>query len=278
MSFEPAHPLIDIGVNLTHRQFAKDRSLVIERARAAGVVQQVVTGTSVAASRAAVLLARSYAGELWATAGIHPHHASEHDATSSDSLRALCAERGPGGEALVVAVGECGLDYDRDFSPRRAQAQCFAAQLALAVELEKPVFLHERAAHPDFLAILAEYRPQLLGAVVHCFTGTVAELERYLELDCHIGITGYLLDDRRAADLRRAVARVPLERLMLETDAPFLLPPSAKKSHGRRNEPALLALVLEGVARITGHEPSVIARATTENARQFFGLPRQPIT
>lgn len=274
MNLEPTFALIDIGVNLTHRQFAEDRALVIERARAAGVVQQVVTGTSVAASRAALLLARDHVGELWATAGIHPHNASAYDASALASLRALLAERGPQNEALVVAVGECGLDYDRDFSPRDAQRRCFAAQLALAVELGKPVFLHERAAHADFLAILREHRSHLKGAVVHCFTGTPAELESYLELGCHVGVTGYLLDDRRAGELRRAVARVPLERLMLETDAPFLLPPAARKSHGRRNEPALLPLVLEGVARVTGHDRQAIARTTTENARRFFGLAR----
>lgn len=274
MSHEPICPLIDIGVNLTHRQFAQDRPRVIERARAAGVVQQVVTGTSLAASQASVLLAREYVGELWATAGIHPHNASEYDERSLPRLRALLAERGPSDEGLVVAVGECGLDYDRDFSPRAAQRRCFVAQLALAVETGKPVFLHERAAHADFRAILAEHAGDLVGAVVHCFTGTLAELESYLELGCTIGITGYLLDDRRAGELREAVRRLPLERLMLETDAPFLLPPSAKKSHGRRNEPALLPLVLEGVARVTGHDREAVARATTENARQFFGLRR----
>lgn len=274
MSLEPMHPLIDIGVNLTHRQFAKDRTSVIERARAAGVVQQVVTGTSVVASNAAVLLARDHAGELWATAGIHPHNASEYDERALASLRALLAERGPAHERLVVAVGECGLDYDRDFSPREAQRRCFAAQLALAAECQKPVFLHERAAHADFRSILAEHRSSLVGAVVHCFTGTPVELESYLELGCHVGITGYLLDDRRAGELVQAVRRLPLERLMLETDAPFLLPPSAKKSHGRRNEPALLPMVLDGVARVTGHDRGAVARATTENAQQFFGLRR----
>jgi len=272
MSFASEEPLIDIGVNLTHRQFAKDRSQVIERARAAGVVAQVVTGTSLATSRAAALLARDHVGELWATAGIHPHNASEFDAASLATLRTLLAERGLAGEHLVVAVGECGLDYDRDFSPREAQRRCFAAQLGLAAELQKPVFLHERAAHADFLAILGEHRQSLRGAVVHCFTGSPAELDGYLGLDCHIGVTGWLLDERRAGDLRRALPRVPLERLLIETDAPFLLPPQAKKSHGRRNEPALLPLVLDGVAHVMGRGRQEVARATTGNARRFFGL------
>ena len=266
------HPLIDIGVNLTHRQFARDRSQVIERARAAGVEQQIVTGTSVRGSQAAVALARTLPGELTATAGIHPHNASEFDAPSLSAIRALSRSRDRRDKAVVVAVGECGLDYDRDFSPRPVQRRCFAAQLELAAELHLPVFLHERAAHDDFLAILREHRSALCRAVVHCFTGELRELEGYLDLDCHIGVTGWLLDDRRAASLREAVPRIPLHRLMLETDAPFLLPRSAPRSLGRRNEPALLPLVLEGVAALLGADAAAVAVATTSNACAFFDL------
>ncbi len=265
-------PLIDIGINLTHRQFAPDRQQVLDRAKRAGVVHLVVTGTSLAASRAAVSLARSLPDRLTATAGIHPHNASQFDASSISALRDLGVERGRDGRSIVVAMGECGLDYDRDFSPRDAQRRCFAAQLALAADLGKPVFLHERAAHADFLDILREHRSALPGAVVHCFTGRVEEVLRYLELDCHIGITGFILDQRRAGPLRDAARHIPLGRLLLETDAPFLIPPEATKTHGRRNEPALLPLVLEGVASITGQDATQVARETTENARRFFRL------
>jgi TatD DNase family protein len=266
---EPCEPLIDIGVNLTHRQFAADLPQVIERARRAGVVHQVVTGTSIAGSRAAVHLARAHPGELSATVGIHPHGAARFDESSGSVLRDLASEKDPQGRALVVAIGECGLDYDRDFSPRAAQRRCFEAQLTLARELGQPVFLHERAAHADFLAMLREHRRGLPGAVVHCFTGGEDELMRYLELDCQIGITGFIADERRAGPLCRAAPQIPLGRLMIETDAPFLLP---RGEHGRRNEPGLLPLVLDAVARATGRERLGVARATTENARRFFRL------
>ncbi|MBK7580332.1 MAG: TatD family hydrolase [Myxococcales bacterium] len=269
MSTTHVSPLIDIGVNLGHRSFARDRSAVLARARAAGVVQQVVTGTSTEGSRSAVGLAREHPGLLFATAGIHPHSASELNASSIATLRELREREA----SPVVAIGECGLDYDRDFSPRPVQRRCFAAQLALAAELALPVFLHEREAHEDFAAILREHRASLTGAVLHCFTGGRAQLGAYLELGCHIGITGWIADERRGAALRETVPAIPAGRLMLETDAPFLLPRSAPKSVGRRNEPAFLPLVLAAVAAVTGRDARELALDTTRTAQRFFGLP-----
>lgn len=263
--------LVEIGVNLTHRQFARDRDAVLARARAAGVVHQILTGTSVPGSRAAVDLARAHA-DLSATAGVHPHDARSFDRDAAAALRELSAVRDGVGRRVVVAIGECGLDYDRDFSPRDAQRRAFAAQLELAAELGLPVFLHERAAHSDFVSILREHRPALAGAVVHCFTGDETELERHLELDCHIGITGWISDERRGDALRRAAPRIPPERLMLETDAPFLLPRGAPRSAGRRNEPAFLPVVLAAVARVTGRSEGAVAEASTATARGFFRL------
>ncbi len=257
--------LIDIGVNLTHRSFAGDLEAVIERARAAGVFRQILTGTSVEGIEAALALAGRFAGELFATAGVHPHHARDWDEDAARRIAALARD------PRVVALGECGLDYDRDFSPRPAQRRAFEAQLELAVEHELPVFLHERSAHGDFTAILAEYRKRLRGAVVHCFTGGVAELRRYLELDCHIGVTGWVCDERRGDELRAAVPEIPADRLMLETDAPFLLPRTIRpRPRSRRNEPALLPWVLEEVAKLRGEPPARIAAQTTHNAQRFF--------
>src|SRR6185503_6476185 len=257
--------LIDIGINLSHRQFGSDRDAVIERARATGVRRMLVTGTSVPSTRAAIELARGKPGVLFATAGIHPHDASS---ASAEALRELAAlARSP----EVRAVGECGLDFDRDFSPRPAQEAAFEAQLELAAELKKALFLHERAAHERFLAILTRHRPRLGAAVVHCFTGGERELEAYLALDLHIGITGWICDDRRGAGLRPLVARIPAERLMIETDAPFLLPPAAKV-RSRRNEPAFLVHVLEAVARAAGRPLDQVAAETTRTAERFFGL------
>ena len=259
------HDLVDIGINLSHRQFGSDREAVIARARAAGVRRMLVTGTSVASTRAAIALARETPGILFATAGIHPHDASAATPAALGELAALA--RSP----EVRAVGECGLDFDRDFSPRPAQEAAFEAQLDLAAELRKPLFLHERAAHDRFLAILSRVRPRLGPAVVHCFTGVGRELDAYLALDLHVGITGWICDDRRGAALRPLIARIPADRLMIETDAPFLLPPAAKAS-GRRNEPAFLVHVLEAVARAAGRPVGQVAAETTRTAERFFGL------
>lgn len=261
--------LIDIGVNLTSRRFDADRGAVIARAQAAGVVHQVLTGTSLSASRAALALARAHPGVLTATAGVHPHDARSFDAETLAALRALTEA------PEVVAVGECGLDFNRDFSPRPDQERAFAEQLALACEVGLPVFLHERDAHDRFLAILAEHRDGLVGGVVHCFTGSAAALTAYLDLGMHIGITGWVCDERRGRELRGLVARIPPDRLMIETDAPFLTPrvtPSGVKLP-RRNEPAFLPHVAEAIAGCTGRSLSAVAAQTTATARAFFSLP-----
>jgi TatD DNase family protein len=257
--------LVDIGANLTGKAFRGDVDDVIARARAAGVTRIVVTGTSVAGSYDARELAQRHAGTLWSTAGIHPHNARELDAPRLAELRHLAAQPG------VVAVGECGLDYNRNFSPPAAQRACFEAQLELAATLGKPVFLHQRDAHDDFVAILKNALPRLRAAVVHCFTGGAAELDAYLALDLHVGITGWICDERRGRHLASLVARIAADRLMLETDAPYLLPRTLKVA-SRRNEPAYLPHVLAEVARCRGEEPAHVAAITTATARAFFGL------
>jgi TatD DNase family protein len=257
--------LVDIGANLTNKAFRHDFAEVLARARAAGVGPIVVTGTSVEGSAGAADLAAAHA--LFATAGIHPHHAKDARPESMDELRALL--RRP----EVVAVGECGLDFNRNFSPAAEQRLCFEAQLRLAAELDKPVFLHERDASADFLAILREHRPSLRGGVVHCFTGTGVDLEAYLGLDLHIGITGWICDERRGLHLRELVGTIPRDRLMIETDAPYLLPRTlAPPPRDRRNEPAFLPAVLTTLAAALGRPAAAVASETTATARAFFGI------
>jgi TatD DNase family protein len=261
--------LIDIGANLTHDSFDADRDAVLARAASAGVGRIVVTGTSVTSSVQAAALCDARPGVLFATAGVHPHHATDFDAHTTTALRALLAA------PAFVAVGECGLDFFRDYSPRDAQRRAFAAQLELAAELGKPVFLHQREAHDEFLALLAPARKQLAGGVAHCFTGGPAELAAYLELDLHIGVTGWVCDERRGADLRAAVPSIPLDRIVLETDAPYLLPRDlAPKPKSRRNEPQNLPHVLERVAALMNQPVDVVARASTVNAERLFGLKK----
>ncbi|HEY3851990.1 MAG TPA: TatD family hydrolase [Steroidobacteraceae bacterium] len=262
-----SHELIDIGSNLTHSSFAADLEAVMDRAAAAGVRRQVVTGADLASSRAAAALAAAHPGALWCTAGVHPHHATELEPGRREELEEMLSL------PRVVAVGECGLDYFRDFSPRAAQRQAFVAQLEIAAAAAKPVFLHQRDAHEDFTAILAEFLPALAGGVAHCFTGGPRELEAYLALGLSIGVTGWVCDERRGADLREAVPRIPAERLMIETDAPYLLPRDLEpRPKSRRNEPAFLPHIARAVAALRGESPDALAAATVRNAVRFFGL------
>jgi TatD DNase family protein len=260
--------LIDIGVNLAHDTFAKDREAVLARAAAAGVVQMIVTGSSAASTRAALALARIHPRRLFATAGVHPHYASEW----STVLAAEFSELARSSE--LVAIGECGLDYYRNLSAPQAQREAFHGQLEIAAASGKPVFLHQRDAHADFLAILREHRARLCGAVAHCFTGTASELECYLELQLFIGITGWICDERRGAHLLPLMRKIPRAVLMLETDAPYLMPRDLNpKPVSRRNEPAYLAHIARTVARARGESFEQLAQATTDNARRFFHLP-----
>jgi len=260
--------LIDIGVNLTHKSFNPDRDQVIEAALAAGLAAMVITGTSEHGSREAQKLAATRPGVLHATAGVHPHHAQDFTNKTLDSLRQLAAL------PEVVALGECGLDFNRNFSPRDDQERCFEAQLELAAELGKPLFLHQRDAHPKFIELLSRHRADLSKVVVHCFTGTGEEMDACLDLGCFIGITGWICDERRGLHLRELVQRIPADKLMLETDGPFLLPrtirPKPKKS---RNEPKYLTHVLQTVAECLDQTEDQVAATTTRNARNFFALP-----
>jgi TatD DNase family protein len=263
--------LIDIGSNLTHESFTADRNRVIERAIQAGVTRQIVTGADLASSRAAAALAAADPAHLYSTAGVHPHHAASFDPAGREEWLALL------GSAQVVAVGECGLDYFRNLAAPTAQRSTFVAQLEIAVAVAKPVFLHQRDSHADFLAILKEFRGSLTGAVAHCFTGNTHELGDYLDLGLSIGITGWVCDERRGAALRDAVQHIPADRLMLETDAPYLLPRDLKPvPKTRRNEPCHLEHIARKVAEIRRQSFEDLASATTRNAERFFGLPESP--
>ena len=263
--------LIDIGANLGHESFDRDREQVLTRAREAGVVQIVVTGASETESATALDVARTAPGVLFSTAGVHPHHAKEWRSGTAAALECL------GAEPEVVAIGETGLDFNRDFSPRPDQERAFEAHLELAAGLGMPVFLHERDAHERFLAIVSRWRDRLPRAVIHCFTGDGAALDAYLDLDLHVGVTGWICDERRGLHLREIVGRIPRDRLMIETDAPYLLPRDlVPKPKTRRNEPMHLPHILRAVASAVGCEPDALARSTTETARRFFGLPEPP--
>lgn len=263
--------LIDIGANLTHDAFDEDLDRVVARAFERDVRQFVVTGATAHGSRKALDLARAHPGVMFATAGVHPHHARDYHDATHDLIRELA------GHDEVVSLGECGLDFFRGFSPRDAQEAVFERQLELAATLGMPVFLHQRDAHERFMAILRSCRHRLPRAVVHCFTGTREELHDYLDLDCHVGITGWICDERRGRHIQEFLGDIPPGRLMLETDAPYLLPRDLDpKPKTRRNEPMHLRHIAGVVARARGETPERVAEATTATARAFFDLPAIP--
>ena len=268
--------LIDIGINLMNPSYDRDREDVIKAAAAAGVSPLVVTGSGERSSLNAALFARQYnerhPGALYTTAGVHPHEAKNCGSGTIDFLRDLVRDSAENG-ACVRAIGECGLDYNRDFSPRDVQSRWLVKQADLAAELSLPLFLHERDAFADLSVILPEYIKEVPAVIIHCFTGTGDELEYYLSLGCYIGITGWICDERRGMHLRELVKAIPPDRLMLETDGPFLLPRDLpEKVRNKRNEPRFLPHIAETAARCLGKKTKQLAKETVVNSRKFFGI------
>ena len=260
--------MIDVGANLLNEQFRNDLSEVLERAWAAGLSHIVVTATTLEdAQRALDLCARHQ--RLSCTAGVHPHTAKDVGEGWRARLRQLAEH------PAVRAIGETGLDFNRNFSPPPVQRAVFEEQVALAAELDMPLFVHDRDTDGAVFEALSHYRGSPDQVLIHCFTGSAADLERYLEAGYAIGITGWLCDPSRGARLRRLAPRIPLDRLVIETDAPFLFPQGAAPPSGRRrrNEPCLLPFIAERLADLHGVPVDEVTRHTSANARRLFKLP-----
>ena len=259
--------LVDIGANIAHNSFDEDRSDMMQRAAAAGVDRIIVTGSSDDSNIRAAEIAEQSPGVLYSTAGVHPHHAADYNDASDELIRSLIEKD------VVVAVGECGLDYCRNFSPREAQLEAFRRQLEIAKESGLPVFLHQRDAHDDFVEILEPALPDLSRAVAHCFTGEGESLREYIAMGLYIGITGWICDERRGKHLHDIVSIIPDDRLLIETDAPYLLPRTVQpKPKSRRNEPMYLPEVVSVIAEARGQSEDHIADISTANAERFFAL------
>jgi TatD DNase family protein len=263
--------LVDTHAHLDFSKFDQDREAVIQRARQAGVGAIITIGVDVPSSHQAVALASEY-DEVYATVGTHPHDAKKLDGEALATLRAL------GRRAKVVGVGEIGLDFYRDLSPRDVQRRAFKAQLAWAARLEKPVIIHDRDAHGEIIDILAEWATGLRGSplegrlgVLHTFSGDLAMAERAIELGFYLSISGPVTY-RNAGRLVDVVRALPLDRLLVETDCPFLAP---HPHRGERNEPAYVRLVADKIAAVKGRSLEQVARATTANARRLFGIEVQ---
>ncbi len=257
--------MIDIGANLTHDSFNKDRQEVITAAQKAGVSHMIVTGSSMACSKKAFELSQEFPTCLSSTVGIHPHHATEYTADTEELIKHMIQH------PQVVAIGETGLDYFRNFSPQAAQIFSFEQHIKLAIDSKAPMFLHQREAHKDFYPIVREHRDKLSKLVVHCFTDSKQALFDYLDLDCHIGITGWICDERRGLHLRELVKHIPSNRLMLETDAPYLLPRDLKLKT-RRNEPKYLPHIMQVVAKLRTTPLPEFKAMINKTSSNFFGL------
>ena len=262
--------MIDIGANLAQKCYADDLKEVIDRTSAAGVDHMIVTGTDVDSSAAAAALTERFPGQLFATAGVHPHHADDFSDETLGVLETLLQQ------PSVLAVGETGLDFNRNFSTPENQIAAFEAQLSLAMKVDKPLFLHERDAFDEQIAALRRISGALPPRVIHCFTGPVEKLYRYLDEGCHIGVTGWICDEKRGAALRESIVKVPHDRLMIESDAPYLTPhkkevlPQLTIKH--RNEPWTMIYVARAVAAATGETVDAVIERTTRVTKTFFGM------
>ena len=265
--------LIDIGANLTHESFKNDLDATLTNAKHAGVIHIIITGTDLASSREASNLTKLNPSYLSSTVGFHPHAAD--NVKESDFMKAIQLIE----LKNVVAIGETGLDYNRNYSSRKAQLKIFEQQLELATQIKLPLFLHQRDAHLDFYPLLTKYRHRIVGGVVHCFTASKEILDSYLDLDLHIGITGWICDERRGQDLQKIVHNIPENRLLIETDSPYLLPRTIRpKPKSRRNEPKFLTEVAKSVSEHSAQTPEEIAKITTQNAIALFNLPIRDLT
>jgi len=261
--------LIDIGLNLTHKSYDNERKQVMEEAGEVGVTKAIITGADIHSSIKAAEYATKYPGKLYATCGVHPHDAKTCDDNTIPTLRQLAKK------SNVVAIGECGLDYNRNYSPQNIQKKWFKAQLQLAKELNMPVFLHDRESYDDFAKILRKYPTVAKKSVVHCFTGNKYEVQDYIDLGCYIGVTGWICDERRGDNLREAVKYIPPERLMIETDGPFLIPRDLKpKPKKNRNEPKYLPHILDRIAKEMGLNSQELGEQVTKNTINFFNLKK----
>ena len=249
-----------------HKSFRKDRQEIIDDAKKVGVKQFIITGTNVHSSQIAAEYASKFPETLYSTSGVHPHDAKTCNGHTINELEKIAKNKS------VIAIGECGLDYNRNFSPQDLQRKWFEAQVELAERLDMPLFLHEREAHEDLYGILKKY-DVCEKSVVHCFTGTKNEAQNYIDLGCYIGVTGWICAMKRGRDLQEAVSVIPPEKLMIETDAPFLIPKNfEKKPKKNRNEPRYLPHILETIAMCMGLDAEDLAIQVTKNTKEFFKI------
>ena len=259
-------PFIDIGVNLTHDQLLDNIDKVINDMIDANVNKAIITSSCIDETYKALQIIDKYPSIFYTTAGFHPHNAKEFRESNVSTIKELLNNK------YVVAIGECGLDFYREYSTKYEQVNCFEHHLSLASETKKPLFLHERDAFNDFYNILKNHCDNLQNFVVHCFTGNKSDLKKYLDLGAYIGLTGWLTDSNRGSHLKDIIKLIPHDRIMIETDAPYLIPHNINFKHDGTNQPAYLPYVAEAVALSMGLEINYLSTITVENTKRFFNL------
>ena len=263
---KPRPSFIDIGVNLTHNQLFDNLETVIRNMINANVTKGIITSSCIDETHKALDIIDKYPDTFYTTVGFHPHNAKEFKESSISIIKKLLNNK------YVVAIGECGLDFYREYSTKYEQVNCFEHHLSLASETKKPLFLHERDAFNDFYNMLKNHCDNLQNFVVHCFTGNKSNLKKYLDLGAYIGLTGWLTDSNRGSHLKDIIKLIPHDRIMIETDAPYLIPHNINFKHDGTNQPAYLPYVAEAVALSMGLEINYLSTITVENTKRFFNL------
>ncbi|BFM48271.1 TatD family hydrolase [Marinomonas sp. THO17] len=256
--------MIDIGVNLNHSLFLKDLENTIDEAALEGVNGMICIASDLEESHLLGQYSQSYQN-LWQTIGCHPHQAKTWQSSSKQTLTDLIERLNP------VAIGETGLDFNRNYSTPTQQRFVFEQQIELAEQYSLPLYLHERDAHQEMIQYLRQCPEVAKHSVIHCFTGSIKELDNYLALGLHIGITGWVCDERRGADLQAAVPHIPLDKLLLETDAPYLLPRTIRP-RPKKNHPKYLAYVAKQVAELRNMDLDAVIKASVDNTQRVFNL------
>jgi len=261
------HEIADIACNFTSDRFDNDLGEVIDRAVANDITKFGLICSRLSDLDKLLEIYNQYSKEMFFTIGVHPHHANEINEKYLEKLKEVIKINNP------HAVGETGLDFFRNLSTYEEQVFAFEEQIEIAIEVNKPLFLHQRDSHDDFIKILRKYSSDINKAVVHCFTGTQKQLDDYLELNCYIGVTGWICDEKRNIELRKTIKNIPLSRLMIETDSPYLIPKNLPdKPKNNRNEPKYLNHILNEVAGLMDIDINLLKKETFKNSKGFFNF------
>ena len=259
------HEIADIACNFTSDRFEKDLDEVIERAIANNITKFGLICSRLSDIDKLLEIFNRYSKDMYFTIGVHPHHANEINEKYLKKLKESISNNNP------HAIGETGLDFFRNLSTYEEQIFAFEEQIKIAIDANKPLFLHQRDSHDDFIKILRKYSSEISKAVVHCFTGTRQQLDDYLELDCYIGITGWICDAKRNVELRKTIKNIPLERLMIETDCPYLIPKNLpEKPKNNRNEPNNLNHIVAEISALINIDEDILRDKTFKNTLDFF--------